>query len=274
MMTAHFNEIQKTITVAFRSLFSVHRLATISITLVISGCISLAEIQENEQYPRDTAISIDGRYYTINTYKCSEVRNINDKGVLDCYAEDGSRSAQVTPESQFQIKMFNSYFDYDWGSEEHHAFLYNFYYLGGKEQIVNNATQSANAIFQITQLMNSSTYDAGRPAVGAPYYGTNPALSGMSVLGAREFTRADWHFNNIDYFSVTNGLTYSNGGISSVRIGNVTRHSNGIRSFHSGDSIYHSNGTATIKVTDRINYTNDGTHCIKLTSSITRCQKK
>lgn len=240
---------------------------------VVSGCISMEEIAENEHYPRDTAISIGDQRYVVNTYKCAEIRRINDKGALECYAADGSKSAKVSPEGDFQRQLFDKYIDYEWGSEEHHAFLYDFYYQGGKERLANSLAQTTIAIVEIHQAMNSSSYNQGTSTGGVPLYGTNPALNGMTVWGAREFSLADWHFNNISYFNLGNGRTYTQGGISSQTIGNLTFHSNGVKSYHFGDSIYHSNGTTSISVSDSLTYTNDGTHCLSVTSNIVQCRK-
>ncbi|MEZ5554519.1 hypothetical protein [Haliea sp.] len=274
MMTICFNALQKFIFTVFKYFFSTTRLTTLSVVLVTSGCAPLAEIQETQKYPRDTALTIGGYSYLINTYRCAEVRSINDEGVLECYAGDGSLSAQVTPASQFQLNMFEKYVDYEWGSEEHQAFLYDFHYLGGKERLANGIVQPFFTVFEVTkQVMDATKYSSESSATTGPIYGKDPVLEGMSAWEARQFSLASWHFSNSNYFSFGNGLTYDTGGSLSKKIGGITHHSNGLKSYHFGDSTYHSNRTTSVRIGDNMSYTSDGTICTSLTSNITRCRK-
>lgn len=247
------------------------------IGLVTSGCVSVAELLEMDEFPRDTAVSIGNYNYVINTIKCHEVRNIGEDGDLECYAADGSKSAPVSPQGEWLMEQFDKYHDYEWGSEEHQAFLYEFHYLGGKERLANSMLQTVQAtasLVQTTQqIMNSTNYNAATSSSSMPVYGANPALNGMNVWEAREFSMADWHFNNLTYFTLDNGLSYGQGGILSQRTGMITQQSNGIYSYQFGDSTYHSNGAVTRQVTDNISFTNNGTICTQITGSITRCSR-
>lgn len=261
---------------AIRFLFLSKQVVMLLIVFVISGCALISEVNEINQYPRDTAISIGERWYVISTYKCAEVRSIDDEGVLDCYAEDGTKSMPVSPGSQWQMETFKKHFDYEWGSEEHQAYLYDFYYLGGKERLANSILNSINTTVYMYKtsknLMKSDEYITGSSKSGIPLYGSSHALSGMSIWDAREYSMADWHFNNATYFHLNSGVTYGQGGIYSQRVGNITFHKNGIKSYQFGDTIYHSNHTTTQRITENITYTSDGTHCTKI-GNMTRCRK-
>ena len=77
---------------------------------ILTGC---ASVLESLEYQRDTAISLGDYRYVINTQKCYEIRSISEDGVLQCYAEDGSQSAQVSPASEWQVTEFDKSFDFE-----------------------------------------------------------------------------------------------------------------------------------------------------------------
>lgn len=238
------------------------------------GCASISEIAESLKYTRDTAITTGTYRYVINTEKCYEIGSISDEGVLDCYAEDGSQSAQVSPATEWQVKKFDESFDYEWGSDEHQAFLHYLYYEGGLERLASDIANSVVFAIQLHQTIDSlgsSAYDPNSSSSMMPSYGSNPAMKGMSVWDARGFSLADWHFNNATFFNFGGNQTIGRNGQNIQRIGNFGFHSNGLRSYYFGGHTYHSNGSTSISTSSISSYNNGGQNCIKPTDNIVRC---
>lgn len=244
------------------------------LALLAVGCTTVSELVEIEQFPRDTAISIGERNYLINTFKCSEIRAINLAGVLECYATDGTKSVPISPASTFQMGLFEDQFEFEWGSEEHQAFLYEFHYLGGKERLASSLIGAVRAVMStidVIDAMNSTYYESNELVTILPQYRNTEALIGMSAWDLRGFSIADWHLNNSTFFQINDRITFNQGGINSQRIGDIEFHSNGVRSYYFGDSIYSSNGATTRRIGDTFTASSDGTVCT-IIMEITRCR--
>ena len=210
----------------------------------------------------------------INTQKCHEIRSISEDGVLQCYAEDGSQSAPVSPASDWQVREFDKTFDFAWGSEEHQAFLHYLCYGGGFERIAKQILDSAAFAIQLHQTidsLSSPVYDPGSTSAAMPKYGANPVMLTMSVWEARGFSLADWHFKNATFYTTSSNLMVGSGGQRIQRVGNIGFDGGGMRSFYFGDYAYHSNGSASIATSSTSSYNNRGENCLKITENIVRC---
>lgn len=246
----------------------------ILLPLSTMGCAVVSEMVEIDQYPRDTAISIDERKYLINTFKCADIRTIDEQGVLECYAADGTKSLPVSPAGAFQLSAFEDQFEFAWGSEAHQAWLYEFHYLGGKERLARQIIGAFTQIQNTIDIMNTTFYTANDMQVQFPQYAAPQrfeAFKGFPVKDIREYSIADWHLNNYTYFQ-TGNIAYDGDEVIAQRIGRLTFHSNGLRSYDLGSTTYTSNGVSTIQINDATTYSNDGTICAAI-GNMTRCRR-
>lgn len=252
---------------------SLNKIATTTVLLasITTGCTTISGVVEEVQSPRDTAIIIGKHHYLINTYKCAEARNIDEDGVIDCYAADGSRSASVAPAGDLKLSMFKKYVKFAWASEEHQAYLYNFHYQGGKERIAANLVNSAALVYSAVNFMKEAKYSTYNSGDSHPKFGTAPELNGMSIWDAREYSIANWNLHNANLYSLGSGITFNQNGIYSRKIGNLTFHNDGTRSYQTGNSTYNTSGKLTNQITDSISYSTNGMMCMDI-GSITRCR--
>lgn len=254
---------------------SLNKIATTAVflTFITTGCSTISGVVEEVQFPRDTAIIIGKHHYLINTYKCAEARNIDERGVIDCYAVDGAKSTAVAPLSNLRISIFEKHAGFKWASEEHQALLYDLHYQGGKERLVGNLVNSVALVYLTVNLMKDVKYSTYESGAGFPIFGTAPELNNMSIWDAREYSIANWQLHNASFYhKLGNGITLSQDGGYSKQIGNLTFYSEGTRSYQSGNFIYNTNGVHTRQVTDRLSYSTDGTSCITI-GNLIRCDK-
>lgn len=244
---------------------------TVFLASIATGCTTISGVVEEVQFPRDTAIIIGEYHYLVSIYKCAEARNINEDGVIDCYAADGSRSASVAPVGDLQLSMFKKYVKFAWASEEHQAYLYNIHYQGGKERIAANLVNSAALVYSTVNLMKEAKYSTYNSGGDYPKFGSNPELNNMSMWDAREYSIANWKLHNANLYKLGGGITSNHSGIYSKKIGDLTFYSDGTRSYQTGNSIYNTGGKLTKQITDSISYSTNGVMCMDI-GNITRCR--
>ncbi len=247
-------------------------ISTIFLSFITTGCTTISGVVEEVSYPRDTAIIIGKYHYLINTDKCAEVRNIDERGVIDCYSEDGLKSTPVTPLGDFRLSIFKKHAEFEWASEEHQAFLYYMHYQGGLERLASNLVNTVAFVHSTANFMKEAKYSTYNSSAGFPKFGAFPELNSMSMWDAREFSIANWQLHNSSFYhNQGSGVTLNQAGIYSKKIGNLTFYNNGTRSYQIGNSTYNTNGTRTYQATDRVSYSTDGTNCLTI-GNIIRCR--
>lgn len=240
------------------------------IAFASTGC-STSLFLEEIQHPRDTAIIIGPHYYLISPYKCAKAKSIDEKGIIECYAADDSKSASVPPIGNFQRRMFEKHLPYAWASNEHQAALYHFHYQGGKEQAAANVVSALTAAHTAVEALDSVSYAAHKSAHPTHSFGNFQELDSMSVWEAKEFSIANWHLQNSTIYNLGDNYDFSSQGFESRRLGNLSLHKGGSASYHTGNTTYHTGGMLTHQVTDSISRSSNGKHCIKI-SIVTRCR--
>lgn len=179
-------------------------LTTLSLVALLStGCTTLAIMQEKQKWPRDTAVTIQGSEYLINSIKCAEIRSISGDGELDCYASDGTQSAPVTPAFNLQISMVEENWGY-WGSPAHQAFLLEYFHMGGMERNAAAIGQQLMGTYQATK----STIDSLEASKQMSEDSAKMKLEGIGAWSAggqsayeiHRTRRIQWHLDNASYF--------------------------------------------------------------------------
>ena len=182
-------------------------LATTTLTLAAllsSGCTTLAIMQEKQEFPRDTAVIIQGNEYLINSMKCAEIRSISDDGELDCYASDGTQSAPATPAFDSQVDMSEEIWG-PWGSPAHQAHLLEYFHMGGMERNADAIAQQLIGTYQVTKSITDSleaseqmSEDSAKmklEGIGAWVEG------GQSAYEIHRTRKIQWHLDNGRYFT-------------------------------------------------------------------------
>lgn len=175
----------------------------ISSSPFLSSCASLKGELQGLSYPPSTAILIGDRPYQISTIKCATIKAVREDGALDCYDAEGRQSAPIRPISSWRRKTVEEQFGVKWGSPEHQAILFNFFYGGGKEQMAKaliSATQQAATLRSMAASLDRSRdiqiETAQRRIEGASIY----SEGGMSAWQAYQLNMSQWHLDNSRYF--------------------------------------------------------------------------
>lgn len=166
------------------------------------GCSTMAIMHESLEFPRDTAVIVDERKYIINTTKCAEIRDISEKGWLDCYTLDGVQSAPAFPEPSFVINAVESRFE--WASTAHQAMLFDYYYGGGMEQAIEEMQSSLGLLSATLDLIDTieTSQQMDQDAIRLRTEGLHASLAGGTpALRAHQSRMVTWHLNNSRYFT-------------------------------------------------------------------------
>ncbi|UYI46957.1 hypothetical protein OFO16_14380 [Vibrio natriegens] len=182
--------------------------SAISISFLIVGCTNMntEEFVESFSYPPDTPILIDDIPYQINTTKCAEIRGINSDRSLNCYAVDGSRSAQITPIPDFRRNMVEEENGFEWASPQHIAMVYSYFHLGGKEELQRQLANSLKGFVTATSVLDlSDTIEAHQEYEQESF---RRKVKGINIYQSQGFNAwmdhqdslFDWHMNNARVF--------------------------------------------------------------------------
>lgn len=169
-----------------------------------ASCSTIEIMQESSEFPRDTAVIIGERNYLLNPIKCAEIRDIDEKGELDCYDTDGVQSAPVSPAAAFQARILKSQFNIDWGTPEHQEMLIHYLYEGGMEQALQGIQESMSLMSEMLSIIDTieTSQQMDRDEIGLRIEGINASLAGGTpALRAHRSRMMTWHMNNSRYFA-------------------------------------------------------------------------
>lgn len=174
--------------------------------LTLSSCASL---QEERDYPADTAILIGDVAYQINTNRCAQIKAIGKDGALDCYDADDLRSPSITPVSEWRRTLLKEKMGMEWASPEHQAFLVNYFHRGGKEkgaaELANSLQQAYGNLAAAKASSNSigKSRDIKIQEAQSKLSGVQAYVSGGSqAWQAHQMNVTQWRLDNSRYFII------------------------------------------------------------------------
>ena len=186
---------------------SVTRCTAVFFFALLTGCASVHPDFPHNEFQADTPILVRGVAYQINTTACAQIRAVDKNGALDCYDVQGRQSASITPVGSFRQYLVKNELGLIWGSPEHQAFVFDYFYGGGKQraqQAIMGSVQGVYGAYASTKSMlnmidKSKAIDAQsaqQKAIGVAAY----MSGGWPAWHAHQMNLAQWHLQNAQYF--------------------------------------------------------------------------
>jgi len=181
----------------------------ISGSILFSGCATTDELMQAKDYPPDIPILINNVPYEINSIKCAKITSVNKNGSLDCYDSDGFKSLPITPVSEWRRNGLKEHWNLEWGSEDHQAFMYYFYYGGGKEEVGKNLQNYFDNFLYFISVakLATNTQDALDKSKEIKFEEAGMKIQsghayikgGIPAWHAHQIKIAQWRTNNVRY---------------------------------------------------------------------------